>query len=154
LESYIDLLDFFGKGHYIEHIDPVHLSIRLLVPPGSALLSDSDSAEWLGALDAAAYTYRWQHPDPRMDTLQQQVAALVETGETCKLDPVATVFRVKALALAQQGISFAVEEALQAYGERKNLPRLSESWFCCAEPTTMQLAPRKGKRAIAMATKG
>src|SRR5207248_8842585 len=67
LDSYIDLLNFFEEGNYIEHIDPVHLSIRLLVPPSSALLDTVESREWLGELDASSYTYRWQHPDPHMD---------------------------------------------------------------------------------------
>ncbi len=38
LDSYIALLAFFEEQQLIEHVDPVHFSIRLLVPPGSALL--------------------------------------------------------------------------------------------------------------------
>jgi radical SAM superfamily enzyme YgiQ (UPF0313 family) len=153
LESYIDLLNFFEEQHFIEHIDPVHLSIRLLLPPGSALLTASDSDKWLGELEPGAYTYRWQHPDPRMDTLQQQVASVVETGETCKMDPIETFFKVKALALAIQGQNFSLAEASQRYGTRKILPHLTESWFCCAEPTAVQLAPlapRKGKKQLTL----
>lgn len=130
LESYVDLLNFFEERHLIEHIDPVHLSIRLLIPPGSALLDAPESAEWIGGLDPAAYTYRWQHPDPRMDKLQQQVAALVEEAEGCKADPVETFFQVKALALAVQGQDFSVTQALQRYGPHEVLPHLTEAWFC------------------------
>ena len=81
MDSYIDLLSFFEERHLIEHIDPVHLSIRLLIPPGSALLDAPASQEWLGELDPADYTYRWQHPDLRMDDLQKKVAILVEEAE-------------------------------------------------------------------------
>src|SRR5947209_5312583 len=59
LESYIALLTFVEERKLIEHIDPVHFSIRLLIPPGSALLAASDSQAWLGELDASAYTYHW-----------------------------------------------------------------------------------------------
>lgn len=130
LESYIELLDFFEQGHFIEHIDPVHLSIRLLIPPGSALLDNAENQAWLRELDPESYSYRWQHPDLRMDQLQEQVAKLVEQAQDCQADPVETFFQVKALALEQQGKSFAVEQALQNYGQRKVLPHLTESWFC------------------------
>ncbi len=141
LDSYIELLNFFEEGHYIEHIDPVHLSIRLLIPPGSALLATTESHEWIGELDAASYTYRWQHPDARMDELQKNVAALAESAENKNVDPLETFFQVKALTLAARGEDFSVAEALQRYGERKILPHLTESWFCCAEPTC-QMAPK------------
>jgi hypothetical protein len=130
LESYIDLLNFFEERHCIEHLDPVHLSIRLLIPPGSALLEEPDSQQWIGELDGAAYTYRWQHPDPRMDNLQKKVAALVEESERVKADPIETFFQVKALALAAQGKDFTVSQAVSRYGARKVLPHLTESWFC------------------------
>jgi radical SAM superfamily enzyme YgiQ (UPF0313 family) len=130
LESYTELLNFFEERHLIEHLDPVHLSIRLLVPPGSALLDTLDSQQWTGQLDSAAYTYRWQHPDPRMDHLHKQIALLVEEAERAKADSVETFFQVKALALAVQGKDFSVSQATRQYGARKILPHLTESWFC------------------------
>jgi radical SAM superfamily enzyme YgiQ (UPF0313 family) len=130
LESYNQLLDFFAEQHLIEQIDPVHLSIRLLVPPGSALLNDGESREWREELDASSYSYRWRHPDPRMDQLQEQIAKLVEQEESCQADKVETFFQVQAMARAAQGEDFVVEEARESYGQRKVLPHLTESWFC------------------------
>ncbi len=130
LESYLALLNFFEERHLIEHIDPVHFSIRLLIPPGSALLASPDSRQWLGELDAAAYTYRWQHPDPRMDELQRDVARLVEQAEKAHTDPIETFFAIKAMALAVAGEYLCVSQAVQGYGNGKVLPHLTESWFC------------------------
>lgn len=130
LESYIALLNFFEERHLVEHIDPVHFSIRLLVPPGSALLDAPDSSQWLRELDSAAYTYRWQHPDPRMDDLQRKVAAVVEQAEHTKATPIETFFSIKALALAANGQDFSVSSAMEEYGTTKVLPHLTESWFC------------------------
>jgi radical SAM superfamily enzyme YgiQ (UPF0313 family) len=151
LETYLQLLNFFAAGHYIEQIDPVHLSIRLLIPPGSALLDDADSHKWLGKLDPTAYSYRWQHSDPRMDTLQQQVTELVATGECGCTDPVQTFFNVKALAMQANGEDFSVADAIRDYGQLKAVPRLTESWFCCAEPTSAQLTRSNKPRARAKA---
>ncbi len=130
LTSYLELLEFFETQHLIEHLDMVHLSIRLLIPPGSALLDAPDSGAWLDELDAEAYTYRWHHPDPRMDRLQQTVASIVEAAEQRKADTVETFFQIKAVALASQGEDFSIADAIEHYGVRKILPHLSETWFC------------------------
>jgi len=130
LESYLELLTFFEEHQLLEHIDPVHFSIRLLLPPGSALLDGEDAHEWLGELEPAEYTYRWHHPDPRMDRLQQKVHDIVEQGETRQADPIETFFHLKAVTLAVLGQDFNVPAAVQHYGTRKVLPHLTESWFC------------------------
>lgn len=130
LESYIALLAFFEQRHLIEQVDPVHFSIRLLIPPGSAILDTPDSARWLGELDSAAYTYRWRHPDPRMDALQREIAALVEQAERQRRDPIETFFAIKALALAAAGQHLSIPAAIQHYGARRPIPHLTESWFC------------------------
>jgi radical SAM superfamily enzyme YgiQ (UPF0313 family) len=139
LESYNQLLDFFADNHFIEHIDPVHLSIRLLVPPGSAHLDKPESKEWVGTLDESTYTYQWHHPDPRMDELQQVISALVEQAETTEANPIFTFFQIKEMVAKMLGQRFSVFRALRQYGEPKELPHLSESWFCCAEPTCTQM---------------
>jgi radical SAM superfamily enzyme YgiQ (UPF0313 family) len=130
LDSYIALLNFFEGRHLIEHVDPVHFSIRLLIPPGSALLNAVEDKASLGELDAAAYTYRWQHPDPRMDNLQHEIAALVEHAQRIQADPIETFFHIKSLALAASGQDTCVLCDIQGYGTKKVLPHLSESWFC------------------------
>jgi len=130
LESYITLLNFFEERRLIEQIDPVHFSIRLLVPPGSALLDTVDSPQWLGELDSAAFTYRWRHSDSRMDALYEKVAALVERAERAKASPIETFFHIKAMALAISGKDVDVVEAVQEYGSPRVLPHLTESWFC------------------------
>lgn len=130
LESYLLLLDFFEQRHLIEHVDPVHFSIRLLIPPGSAVLDTPDAHEWLEELDPTAYTYRWHHPDPRMDDLHGKVAELVERAQRAQADAVETFFQIKALAWAACGQEMYASCATQAYGPHKILPHLTESWFC------------------------
>ncbi len=130
LESYLELLAFFETRHEIEHVDPVHFSIRLLIPPGSALLAAAHGQSWLGELDASAYTYRWRHPDPRMDQLARDIAELVERAQTSQQNPLATFFQIKELAMQAAGQSIDPEAELAQYGTRKVLPHLSESWFC------------------------
>ncbi len=129
-ESYIELLSFFEEKHLIEHIDPVHLSIRLLIPPGSAHLDTPESKTWIGEFNPAIYSYTWQHPDPLMDALQAKVAALVEQAENTQADPILTFFQIKAQAHAIKGQRISTFRAFRLYGPAKVLPHLTESWFC------------------------
>jgi radical SAM superfamily enzyme YgiQ (UPF0313 family) len=125
LDDVLELLEVFEARGWLERLDPVQLSIRLLLPPGTPLLADPDLA--LDGLDEEALTWRWTHPDPRMDSLQVRVAAAVEDGVARGEDPLALVARVKALALAAAGREH-VHVARPFSGDRT--PRLTESWFC------------------------
>jgi hypothetical protein len=98
LADYLDLLDWVEAEGLEEHVDPVHFAIRLLVPPGSALLAEAEPAGWLGELDAAGLTYAWRHPDPRMDDLHAAVAALVEADARRRRSAVETLAAIRALA--------------------------------------------------------
>jgi radical SAM superfamily enzyme YgiQ (UPF0313 family) len=125
LDGYLDLLETFEDRGWLGRIDPVQFSLRLLVPPGSLLLGDPDLP--LGDLDESALTWRWRHPDPRMDALQPRVAAVVEAGAARGDAVETTVAEVKALALAAAGRTHShVARPFSTAGS----PRLTESWFC------------------------
>ena len=136
--DYLELLDFVAQQGLVEHVDPVQYAIRLLVPPGSALLDAPESAEWLGPLDEGSFSYRWEHSDPRMDALQREIMALVERA-AAEQQPIAETFAaVRALAeqrlgrLAMVGSQLLVGGASHS-GEalrRRPVPHLTEAWFC------------------------
>jgi hypothetical protein len=131
LADYLDLLDFVEDQGLAEHVDPVHFAIRLLVPPGSALLDQPETARWLGALDAANLTYTWRHPDPRMDDLHAAVAALVEQAGREQQAPAETLAAIRALAETAAGrLPRAGRHGGVAVRLRPTPPRLTESWFC------------------------
>ena len=126
LDDYLELLDVFAGEGWLASLDPVQLSIRLLVPPGSLLLEDPELRG--EGFDEAALTWRWRHPDPRMDQLQAKVARTVEEGAT-RREPAAETFeRVRRLALAAAGRPH--EHVVVAADTGKRAPRLTESWFC------------------------
>jgi radical SAM superfamily enzyme YgiQ (UPF0313 family) len=126
LEDYLEMVEFVETQGLIDHVDPVQFTLRLLVPPGSSLLTRSAITPYLGALDQAAFIHRWTHPDPRMDVLQREASRLVETVGAA--DPAATFYRLKALACATAGLPEAAVPALAP--DRRRPPRLTEAWFC------------------------
>lgn len=126
LEDFLDVLEFIEENGMIDNIDPVQYSVRLLIPPGSWLAEHEETLPYRGELDEAAFTYRWTHPDPRMDQLQKDVARLVEEDADAGEDAAATFYRIKELAYGRQ----PVELACSLPTDRQRAPRMSESWFC------------------------
>jgi radical SAM superfamily enzyme YgiQ (UPF0313 family) len=132
LADYLEMLDFVAAYDLVDAVDPVQYAIRLLVPPGSALLSRPAIRPHLEALDPAAFSYRWRHPDPRMDRLHEAVSALVEADTRAGVDPRDTFARIRALAEAADG-GGPVELPAAPGGAarpRARFPRLTEPWFC------------------------
>jgi radical SAM superfamily enzyme YgiQ (UPF0313 family) len=145
LEDYVELCDLIYSHHLEHEVDPVQLAIRLLVPPGSLLAQSPELAPFLdhGPFDERSLTYAWIHPDARMDRLYESVAAVAEEAARADEDPAVTFARIHEMAAAMDGrASSATRHGprdLQA-AQREPPPRLSEPWFCCAQPTRTQLA--------------
>ena len=147
LDDYLFMLGWIRRQGLIPHVPAVQLSIRMLVPPESALLSDDDDNDWQGTLDAANFTYRWLHPDPRMDSLQRQVARIAElAGQTdaeassgasggnmpspteAAANPFAVFGRIEQAAHQSAGSQSYDFSTPSVYIPRP--PRLTEHWFC------------------------
>jgi radical SAM superfamily enzyme YgiQ (UPF0313 family) len=142
LDDYIDSLEFIREQGLTRHVPPVQLSIRLLVPPGSLLEQAEDAPQWLGALEPHEFRHAWRHPDPRMDTLYESVAARVELAAERDEPADATWAAVRALAYGAAGRAIPQADAVER--ARPVPPRLSEAWFCCAEPRRVQVGLVKG----------
>ncbi len=133
--DYMEVLDFVAEYDLVENIDPVQYGIRLLVPPGSALLEEQehDELDWLGPLDEESFTYLWKHPDPRMDRLHREVAALVEIAAREHWQNQVTFQEVCTLAELYLGASLSSRFGEARQGTRtaqRPVPHLSEPWFC------------------------
>jgi radical SAM superfamily enzyme YgiQ (UPF0313 family) len=126
LDDYLEVLHFVEANGLIDHIDVVQYAIRLLIPPGSWLADLPETKPHLGPLDEAAFTYRWKHPDPRMDQLHKHVSRLVEQDAQAGIDSATTFYRV--LDLAHGPEHATVHRSLPP--DRARVPRLTETWFC------------------------
>jgi pyruvate-formate lyase-activating enzyme len=122
LEDVRDIFAFVTEQDIIANVDPVQYTIRLLVPKGSLLIGH---IEGLGAWDADAQSYRWHSG---LDPLQAELATLVERSEG---EPIGRVYDALRAAVGMDAIGATALD---------DVPRLTESWFCCAEPTAVQLA--------------
>ncbi len=128
LADYLEICRFLADNQLEAEVDPVQLSLRLLVPPGSLLLGHHD----FGPLDPDALTHTWTHPDPRMDRLCDEVQELVERSTDAPAEQ--TFAAIYAAAARVAGTAPLVPRPRATPAP----PRLSEPWFCCAEPTRRQ----------------
>ncbi len=136
LEGYAALLRRLVELEMVESVPPVQLSIRLLVPEGSRLLELSGFAQRLEPFDPAILGYPWRHEDPRVDALQERVRAWAAQAEERGLPRREAFERIWELAHEAQGKR---PPTLPAGPIGAVIPRLSEAWYCCAEPTRRQL---------------
>jgi radical SAM superfamily enzyme YgiQ (UPF0313 family) len=130
LDDYIDVLDVVELEGLIDHVDPVQYAVRLLIPPGSLLLQRPAVQPFLGPLDQAVFSYRWTHPDPRMDELHRAVTSLVEQAAKTDADPALTFEQLRALAAAVRDRREPTAVTSSLSPTRSRSPRLTEPWFC------------------------
>ena len=135
LEGTIALLERLVELQLVESVPPVQFTIRLLVPAGSYLLQLAGFREKLMAFDPGLLGYPWVHADPRVDRLQRDLQALVaRCEEKClsRREVFAAIWR-----MAHETVGRPAPNLAGNLGSP--IPRLSEPWYCCAEPTHQQL---------------
>ena len=129
LDGYCDLLECLQDLDLVDHVAPIQLAIRLLIPRGSRLLELEEVHALVGPFDAGTLAYPWSHPDPRVDALQREVSHIV--GVRTGGDRRAVFEEIAALACDRAGRPL---RAVPQRPTRAVVPYLSEPWYCCAEP--------------------
>ena len=123
--GYCEFLDTIEELDLVDHVAPIQLAIRLLVPQGSRLLELSDVRELVGPFDPGTLTYRWTHHDPEVDRLQQDVSAIV--GVKIARGRRATFDAISDLAHERAGRRRAGAKPAR---DRATVPYLNEPWYC------------------------
>jgi hypothetical protein len=134
LESYCDLLDTIAARNLVDHVAPIQLAIRLLIPRGSRLLELEEVRRLANRFDPRTLSFLWSHPDPRVDTLQNDVAAIV--GRRLTSNRQEAFAAISVLAHERAGIP---EPGRPRSTAEKHVPYVDEPWYCCAEPNPEQL---------------
>jgi tRNA A37 methylthiotransferase MiaB len=134
LESYADLLATIANLDLVEHVSPVQLTIRLLVPAGSRLLELPEARAAIGEFDEGVLSYRWVHPDPRVDKLQRDLETTVAREVTAKEDRRA-IFR-RAWEMTHQALTMTGTMQARRLPDvppgrpRVTIPYMTEPWYC------------------------
>ncbi len=130
LEDYIEILDVALEENLLDCIDLIQYAVRLLVPPGSYLLSSPAMQPFLGPLRRENFTYSWVHPDPRMDDLYRDVTSLLQRSVAEGQEPGRIYACIRELAEAARDSRAPQPESIDARPHVGRAVRLTEPWFC------------------------
>ena len=134
LAGYCDLLDTIAALDLVEHVAPIQLAIRLLIPSGSRLLELPEVRTLATEFDPKTLSFLWSHSEPEVDALQRDVAAIV--GKRLTSNRQEAFAAISALAHARAGLP---QSPLTLSNRPKTVPYVDEPWYCCAEPNPEQL---------------
>lgn len=129
-----DIFEFIDRHDLAGATDPVQMSIRLLIPDGSLLEDHPEVLPYLGSYDPAALTWSWEFADPETAVLHKELETIAATASDCGQEAIVTLNEMR------QAVAGASGRILPSLMQRTTAPRLTESWFCCAEPTGAQAA--------------
>ena len=130
LDDYRELLTVIAEQSLVEHVSPIQLAMRLLIPAGSKILELPEINSIIGAFDDSALTYRWSHPDPRVDRLCDEALSLVQSGEAESADRRAIFMRLWEAAHKAAERPVLPVPAPVVPSPRGPIPYLNEPWYC------------------------
>ena len=126
LASYLDLLETIDRLELVEHVAPIQLAIRLLIPQGSRMLALEEVRAVTREFDPRSLTFPWVHPERAVDRLQSELTELI--GVKTSLSRNELFGKVWDLAHARaETLSVRRQPPLVA---RAAIPYLNEPWYC------------------------
>ncbi|MCA1563418.1 MAG: CUAEP/CCAEP-tail radical SAM protein [Acidobacteria bacterium] len=124
--GYCDMLQEIDRLDLVDHVAPIQLTIRLLIPEGSRLLELDDVRAVTREFDPSSLIYPWVHADPHVDTLNQQLAALVGVKLTAsRRDVFESVWRH-----THEAAQMSPPPHQSGAVPRAAIPYLNEPWYC------------------------
>jgi hypothetical protein len=110
----------------VDHVGPIQLAIRLLIPQGSRMLELDDVRAVVGPFNRGSLTYPWHHPDPRVDALQAELLRVV--GLMLAASRREVFARVWQVAHERAGVQGMFRDVTLT--PRAAVPYLNEPWYC------------------------
>jgi radical SAM superfamily enzyme YgiQ (UPF0313 family) len=125
LDGYREMLAEIETLDLVEQVAPIQLALRLLVTAGSRLRELEDLRGRVGPFDLERLVYPWRHPDPRVDRMADDVAALVGRRLNAARRDVFDAI----LTCAHDGHVPTRVDSGRAR-RRVEVPYLNEPWYC------------------------
>jgi hypothetical protein len=129
VQDFFDLIEFVEVQRLVTHVDPVQYGIRLLLPPGSPLVTLPETQPHLRGFDEEKFTFLWEHSDPAMDRLQSAVAAGAEAAAHAGQNIYQTFAAIRELAYRAANRR-PMRDPTPPVPAEISPPRLTEHWFC------------------------
>ena len=137
-----NIIKLIEKYQLRETVDPIQLTIKLLIPKHSLIIDRPEIKKYLGRYDTESFSYRWSYEDIKVDQLQKSLFNyVVENEELDEKDQyMGLVYLIQ--DLTENNIIYSHNYTY------RDVPKLSETWFCCSEPNKIQLERIKSNNAL------
>jgi hypothetical protein len=106
------------------------------------MLQVPEMEPYIGSYDPDALGYTWTAADQRTVPLQSRISSIVEARQADGIPAPEIFCDIRDAVLEALGRPPANREPVLA--RVRDVPRLTEPWFCCAEPTDLQLSTLTG----------
>jgi radical SAM superfamily enzyme YgiQ (UPF0313 family) len=128
--GYRDLLSVLVDLDLVDHVAPIQLAIRLLVPSGSKLCELPELREHLGEFDESALSYHWNHTDPSLDELCSRIRMHIKRAEAKEHTRQDIFSGIWKMARAGHELQDDFVSRLTPVSSRASIPYLNEPWYC------------------------
>ena len=125
-----------------ETVDPIQLTIKLLIPKHSLIIQRPEIKKYLGNYEKESLSFQWKYENIDAEKLQFTLFDFILNNS--ELDE-----HKQYLGMVSIIEEFTSTKLLTNFKyDFKNVPKLSETWFCCAEPSKIQLDRIKTNKAL------
>jgi len=128
----VDLVRFLDRHELWSATDPVQLAIKLLIPEGSLLETHPAVTPHLSEYEPESLTWSWEFEHPEAEQLHLDLDSIAAEGSDCGVEA------IEILSTMRDRIAVIADVPFPTMPGSAPAPRLTESWFCCAEPTSAQ----------------
>ena len=131
-EHLVDIVAFLDRHQLWSATDPVQLAIKLLIPEGSLLESHPAVAPHLTTYRPEFLSWAWEFENATVERMHDEIDSIAAEGSDCGAEAIETLGSIRDRIGAITGVD------LGPMPVSAPTPRLTETWFCCAEPTAAQ----------------
>jgi radical SAM superfamily enzyme YgiQ (UPF0313 family) len=129
LEGYHELLLLLYEMDLVDHVSPIQLAIRLLIPEGSRLMELPETRKRVLSFNDELLMYEWRHQDRCVDELQAKVFSIVNAANSrnaTRREIFGEIWKEANRTLDCDGLLPEMPDVRP----RATVPYLDEPWYC------------------------
>tara|TARA_X000001036_G_scaffold170380_1_gene161192 strand:- start:5488 stop:6831 length:1344 start_codon:yes stop_codon:yes gene_type:complete len=142
LNDLSNIVKLIEKYELRETVDPIQLTIKLLIPKHSLIIKKPEINKYLGNYEKNSLSFKWEYENNDVEKLQSSLFDFILNNS--ELDEHKQYLGMVNIIEKCTDTKLLTNSSY----DFKNVPKLSETWFCCAEPSKIQLDRIKTNKAL------
>ena len=142
LKDLSNIVKLIEKYELRETVDPIQLTIKLLIPKHSLIIKKPEINKYLGNYEKNSLSFKWKYENNDVEKLQSSLFDFILNNS--ELDDHKQYLGMVNIIEKCTDTKLLTNSSY----DFKNVPKLSETWFCCAEPSKIQLDRIKTNKSL------